>query len=46
MSGLFDLALFNLVTLGVVVLIGIAAGRWMFKRPAAAQPAQEDQAQS
>ena len=46
MSGFFDLAQFNLVTLGVVLLIGIAAGRWMFRRPPAAEPAREDQAQS
>lgn len=46
MSGLFDLASFNLVALGVVLLIGIATARWMFRRPAAAEPAQEDQAQS
>ena len=46
MSGFLDLVRFNLVTLGVVLLIGIAAGRWMFRRPPAAEPVQEDQAQS
>lgn len=46
MSGLFDIARFNLVTLGVVLLIGIVAARWMFRRPPAAEPAkEEDQAQ-
>lgn len=33
---------FNLVTLAVALLIGIATGRWMFARRAAPQPKTED----
>lgn len=44
MSGLFDLVQFNVIPLGIVLLIGIAAGRWMFRRPPAG-PDGEDQAQ-
>ena len=42
MSGLLDLVQFNLVTLGVALLIGVAAGRWMFAQPPAPEATPED----
>ena len=45
MSGLLNLIQFNLVTLGVALLIGVAAGRWMFRRPPAPEPGAEDATQ-
>jgi hypothetical protein len=40
-SGLLDLAQSSLVILGVALLIGVATGRWMFRR----QPGSESDAQ-
>jgi hypothetical protein len=45
MSGIFNLIQFHLVPLGVALLIGVAAGWWMFRRPPAARQAPEDEAQ-
>lgn len=45
MSGLIDLLQFNLVTLGVALLIGVAAGRWIFRRPPASKSGAEDATQ-
>ena len=42
MSGLLDLAQFNLATLGAALLIGIATARWMFRRPPPAPPSSEE----
>jgi hypothetical protein len=44
-SDVLSLAQFNLVTLGVALLIGVAAGRWMFRRPPDPEPPAEDQTQ-
>ncbi|HYI64478.1 MAG TPA: hypothetical protein VEW71_06285 [Allosphingosinicella sp.] len=46
MSGLFNLIQFNLVTLGVALLIGVAAARWIFRRPPAPEPGSEDATQT
>lgn len=45
MSGLLDLIQFHLAPLGVALLIGVATGWWMFRRPPEARQAPEDQAQ-
>ena len=45
MSGLFNLIQFNLVTLGVALLIGVAAGRWIFRRPPAPESGAQDATQ-
>ena len=43
MSDLFSLIQFNLITLGAALLIGVAAGRWMFAgAPAPEQPAEDE----
>jgi len=41
-SGLIDLIQFNAVTLGAAVLIGVAAARWMFRRPSAPEQTPEE----
>lgn len=42
MSGLIDLIQFNVVTLGAAVLIGVAAARWLFRRPPAPEQRSEE----
>ena len=43
MSDLFNLIQFNLITLGAALLIGIAAGRWMFAGAPEQAPQDETQ---